>query len=385
MIYFFLGGFALLSCISIAGANVFITLATLTAIVRCFLKNDDFNFEKYSGFLKVIIFFLLTMLLSAIFTGEIKIGLKRFFEAYVYRLFPLILVIIFINDIKKINKLFMLLISSLTITNVFAITQFLLFENTRANAFAASPMSLAGFLSIMIPAIFAFSIESSNKKRFSLLFIIAIVAAIFNGTRGAWVAIIFTLPIIIVPYVKKLKSLLYILMILVSLLTIAFNNTYLNNRIHSIFDLKNTSNNERILLWESSYNMFKDNPILGVGLGQFAKEYQNNYVMPEAKYPKLGHAHNNLMQMLAETGIIGFVGFVSMFTYFIYKAILFWKKDNSSSMLIFLGGTIGLLIQGLTEFNFGNSAVMKLYWFFMGLSLQYNYFHINKFDKGKNL
>ena len=91
------------------------------------------------------------------------------------------------------------------------------------------------------------------------------------------------------------------------------------------------------------------------------------------------------MQMLAETGIIGFVGFVSMFTYFIYKAILFWKKDNSSSMLIFLGGTIGLLIQGLTEFNFGNSAVMKLYWFFMGLSLQYNYFHINKFDKGKNL
>ena len=73
MIYFFLGGFALLSCISVAGANVFIVLSTLMGIFRCYLKKDDLTFKNYEGFLKVIIFFLLTMFLSAIFNGEIKI------------------------------------------------------------------------------------------------------------------------------------------------------------------------------------------------------------------------------------------------------------------------------------------------------------------------
>ena len=31
--------------------------------------------------------------------------------------------------------------------------------------------------------------------------------------------------------------------------------------------------------------------------------------------------------------------------------------------------TVGILLQGLTEFNFGNAAVIRLYWFFAGLAM----------------
>ena len=160
-------------------------------IFRCYLKKDDLTFKNYEGFLKVIIFFLLTMFLSAIFNGEIKIGLNRFFEAYVYRMFPIILVILFIKDIIKIKKLFILLISSLTITNIFAVYQFLFFDNIRANAFAASPMSLAGFLSIMIPGMFILVLKSDDIKEktiFSIVFSLSLIALVANATRGAWIA-----------------------------------------------------------------------------------------------------------------------------------------------------------------------------------------------------
>ena len=35
-------------------------------------------------------------------------------------------------------------------------------------------------------------------------------------------------------------------------------------------------------------------------------------------------------------------------------------------MLFF--ATLGLLLQGLTEFNFGNAAVIRLYWLFVGVA-----------------
>ena len=36
-------------------------------------------------------------------------------------------------------------------------------------------------------------------------------------------------------------------------------------------------------------------------------------------------------------------------------------------MLFFV--TIGLLLQGLTEFNFGNAAVIRLYWLLAGVAV----------------
>lgn len=387
MIYFFLGGFALLSCISVAGANVFIVLSTLMGIFRCYLKKDDLTFKNYEGFLKVIIFFLLTMFLSAIFNGEIKIGLNRFFEAYVYRMFPIILVILFIKDIIKIKKLFILIISSLTITNIFAVYQFLFFDNIRANAFAASPMSLAGFLSIMIPGMFILVLKSDDIKEktiFSIVFSLSLIALVANATRGAWIASLISIILATIFYFDNIKIILkYLLVIIAIILITVANNDEVKTRINSITDFSYQSNSERVLLWKSSYNMFKDKPIFGIGLGQFTAKYQSEYILPEAKERKLGHAHNNFMQMLGETGLIGFLGFCTMFSYFMFSVFRFWKKDGEVVSLIILSGTVGLLIQGLTEFNFGNSAVMKLYWFFMGLTLQY-YFIKKKLDKEEN-
>ena len=45
-------------------------------------------------------------------------------------------------------------------------------------------------------------------------------------------------------------------------------------RVQSITSTKYQSNTERILIWQSTYHMFQDPPVLGVGLGQYKDSYQ---------------------------------------------------------------------------------------------------------------
>lgn len=113
--------------------------------------------------------------------------------------------------------------------------------------------------------------------------------------------------------------------------------------------------------------MFKDHPILGVGLGQYTESYQKEYISPQAKEPNLTHAHNNFIQMLAENGIVGFAGFIVMFGYIIFKNLIDWFKTRDTYALMIVSATICLLLQGFTEYNVGNSAVIKMYWCTFGL------------------
>ena len=79
--------------------------------------------------------------------------------------------------------------------------------------------------------------------------------------------------------------------------------------------------------------------------------------------------------MLAENGIVGFLGFVGMIGYFMYASFVrFWKTHSPYALMLFTF-TLSLSLQGLTENNFGNSAVMKAFWLLLGclLVLDYNY------------
>lgn len=139
-------------------------------------------------------------------------------------------------------------------------------------------------------------------------------------------------------------------------------------RVQSITSTKYQSNTERILIWQSNYHMFQDHPVLGVGLGQYKDSYQKTYI-------SLGHAHNNFMQMLAENSFVGFLGFTLMISYFICHSLRrFWQTKSPYAFMISMY-TLALVLQGLTEYNFGNSAVMKAFWLVLGclLVLDYNY------------
>lgn len=76
----------------------------------------------------------------------------------------------------------------------------------------------------------------------------------------------------------------------------------------------------RLMLLEQGWEVFKAHPWLGIGWGEFA---WYNFNVTEA-YPGLkglwGNVHNIIMQLLAETGLVGALGFV--------LCMLYWLREQ---------------------------------------------------------
>jgi len=65
---------------------------------------------------------------------------------------------------------------------------------------------------------------------------------------------------------------------------------------------------ERLAHWRAAWLMFERQPWLGVGAGQYADEYPA-VALPRWQDP-LGHAHNYILHVMAEGGLLGLAGYL---------------------------------------------------------------------------
>jgi hypothetical protein len=67
----------------------------------------------------------------------------------------------------------------------------------------------------------------------------------------------------------------------------------------------------RIWALQAGWGMWLDHPVLGVGLGRFADVFRE-YAPPSRYYIERLVAHNSWMEILAETGLLGFIAWCGM-------------------------------------------------------------------------
>lgn len=360
--------FAILSFISIAAGNIFLGIAVLLFLICIYQRKltIDINTKKYYY---SIAFFVLTMLLSALFSCDIVYGLKRWADMWIWRLMPFIIITC---CVKKEDCLKILKASCLGISiGILCLIYQGVSGDGRAAGFFGHPMTFAGYLCMYLPLFLLGYFENLFGTKYKyvsgIMFLAGLAALIFNGTRGAWIAVAMTAGILLLYYMVRNKRNFIVGIILVAVCCgILVNNSAFMNRMSTITNNKYQSNSERLLMWNSAWNMFKDHPVLGVGLGQYKENYQQKYISPKAKEPNLEHAHNNFMQMLAENGMVGFLGFMAMFTYIIWHNFRKFLTSKNIYSIAICAVSITLLLQGFTEFNFGNSAVVKAYWLILG-------------------
>lgn len=357
--------------VSIAAGNIFLAILTLCFFIKIYQKQVKFN-HTYKEYFIAIGLFITTMLISAIFSDDILYGLKRWADMWIWRFMPFVVVLFLLDNYIDAKKVMLTGFAGITVTSVYAVYQGLA-GMSRANAFYGHPMTLGGWLCIFLPLLLIEFFERKLLGKYywmaGIAFCICSAGLVFNATRGAWLAVTVVCAVLLLYYMFKSKRNLAISIIFIALIsTVLLNNPKFMHRLDTIDDFnKYQSNTERILIWQSAWNMFKDHPVLGVGLGQYTENYQQKYISPYAKEPNLTHAHNNFMQMLAENGIVGFAGFLIMFGYIIFKNLIAWFKGRNVYALMIVSTTVCLLLQGFTEYNVGNSAVIKMYWLVLGL------------------
>jgi O-antigen ligase len=80
---------------------------------------------------------------------------------------------------------------------------------------------------------------------------------------------------------------------------------------------------DRVTPFVAAWMMFTDHPVTGVGPGAFAWQFYDYKLRAEQRFPSLrraynrglnfGEVHNDHLQVLAETGALGYAGFLALF------------------------------------------------------------------------
>jgi O-antigen ligase len=98
---------------------------------------------------------------------------------------------------------------------------------------------------------------------------------------------------------------------------------------------------ERLAHWQAAREMWRDNPWLGVGFGNYAVIYPA-YAIGRWTDP-LGHAHNYLLNLGAETGLVGIVGYL---IFWISAFGLLWVVVQRRSGLpaVIAAGCLGIIV-----------------------------------------
>ena len=103
--------------------------------------------------------------------------------------------------------------------------------------------------------------------------------------------------------------------------------------------------NSRWGIWRGTWEMFKQNPILGDGLNSF--EYSYEHYTDDLSPFSTRRAHNDFLQLLAELGIVGGILFAWMvltaFYMWLRVFLHLWKSDNDHDLFLFMAPTFWVI------------------------------------------
>ncbi len=237
---------------------------------------------------------------------------------------------------------------------------------------------LAAFHVLMIPiAIGTLFLTSSKKIKLLLLSGIGIMLTgiIITLSRGAILSLAIGLLIFMLKVIDK-KYILSVIFAIFSFIIVLLINplTYVLFERLLIFE-KSISYFSRIHFFEKVWDIFLNNPILGVGLGNLG--YYTTY----SDYQQLS-AHNIILGLLGETGILGSLTFFTLIVYSIIIILRNYKSESNGNLKIFkfasLCGLLGVLIHSMMEPNLEGYQFSIIFWTFIALYLKLDLIKIPK-------
>src|SRR5262249_40361832 len=90
----------------------------------------------------------------------------------------------------------------------------------------------------------------------------------------------------------------------------------------------------RIGLAQMTWEMVKDFPLFGVGFGHFrdfAPSYARDPSSPYFAFGSTALEHNNLLSIVAETGVVGFILYIALIFVILRESVRLYRKLPPSS------------------------------------------------------
>ncbi|MBI2355998.1 MAG: O-antigen ligase family protein [Candidatus Doudnabacteria bacterium] len=227
-------------------------------------------------------------------------------------------------------------------------------EPKRLTSFFEYPNALALYLGPLVVFFFALFLKKFYFiNRHSLLagLVIITAALILTYSRGAWIAVILAVLILLFKtYSAKKAVSLAIVIVLAGLLL---------SPIRSRLTLTDASSLAHRDLWQISMDKIVQSPIFGNGLYGFRDTLQKAHFQGEI----LNYPHNIILNFWLETGLLGLLSFFAV----IYLSLAQYKKSPAALKLGAALALVAILLHGLVDVPYFKNDLAVLFWFILSL------------------
>lgn len=241
----------------------------------------------------------------------------------------------------------------------------------RINACFPTANDFGAYLTAVIPYTFIFIFDKARQIKTKVtagsLFILLFICLILTVSRGAWFAFIASL--VFVSLWIPLVGVLFLVLFLLVFIGKPFYDLILKERVSNFFSFIDFSSSDRLIMWQTAWNMFLSRPWIGVGLFTFMANFEK--FCPVKYEYGIPYAHNCYLQIMAEIGIIGLVAFLSILCFYFLKGIRVLNRGKRNFswyvLLASLSSMLGYCVQMVVDTSFFSLDLGKLFWLILGI------------------
>lgn len=195
--------------------------------------------------------------------------------------------------------------------------------------------------------------EIITPKLFYPALTLSLMAIATSQTRGALLALLAGLPVLLFWYKRKLSIILVLLGAIFASVIIYFSFVSQSTKYRFI-NINQSSNAVRTSQWQTALAAVKEKPIFGLGPDQFSynvKEIKKKYGIRYDYYS--GHAHNIVLEHAANYGYVGAILLILFFIIWFFEMIKLKTAIgfvvSSYIVAFFIGGQVELLFDVLNS------------------------------------
>ena len=358
---------------------------SMTIFVSCIIFKIfvEKKFSSYNNPLILPLLFFVSVSLISCFLSIDPSYSFDYFRSVILKYIALFLgITILIKDVSGVKRLVFVLIASYAVIMFFGLFEYFTYFGPTGGKFrfraTFNYYAKAGLYSlIFLPPVISLFLWEKKVLQKILLFICAggsLLGVLLTQYRGAWISLF--LAIILIGFVLDKRILAVVLASLLILPFILPKKIYKQGT--TIFDFKKyfvpkeKVLTERPYVWKASLAMIKKRPILGAGSGReiFEILYNERGYRPKEAQQKLLHAHNQMLEILVENGVLGLLCFLWLIGIIIKegcKAIKSYKNSYEKFLITgIFSGLMGIFVCGFADV-FMWSQMGLAFWVFTGL------------------
>lgn len=200
-------------------------------------------------------------------------------------------------------------------------------------------------------------------------------ALILTVTRAVWLG--FLLSAFTVALVGARRRALLITAAVALPLALAGLFVLQQKRRVGFIDTREGSTAWRLIVWREGFDILTREPrhlAVGVGMDTLKRRWREWEMFDRGRQP-WGHLHSTPLQLAFERGLPALLAWLALL--YVYARTL-WRMARGGASgdwllrglaLGALGGLVGFFVSGLVHYNLGDSEVVEIFYFIMGLTL----------------